>query len=163
MRLTFIRSFKDRTAWITISSVILGLPWLSFRPKKITFLAAFVSDFGTCYTAISLRFLNDSNAIYNEAGMFSNSASYTFHLCGIASVKMRDRRLRLICSNTALIIATLQNGRPTWFRQGRTRLDSRFGELLQGSRTNLECHDKQKTDRTQRFHRLKNLEKFRKP
>ena len=124
-------------------------------------MAAFVSDFGTCYTAISLRFLDDSNATYNEAGMLGNSASCTLHLCGIASARMRDRRLRLICSNTALTVATLQSGRPTWLRQGRTRLDSRFGELLQGSRTSLECHDERRTDETQRFHRLRSLKKLR--
>src|SRR5450755_1478301 len=109
-----------------------------------------MSDFGTCYTAISLRFLNDSNATHNEAGMLSNSASGTLHLCGIASARMRDRRLRLICSNTALTVTTLQSDRPTWFRQGRTRLDSRFGEFFQGSRTSLECHNKRRTEETQK-------------
>ena len=120
-----------------------------------------MSDFGTCYTAISLRFLNDSNATHNEAGMLGNSASCTLHLCGIASARMRDRRLRLICSNTALTVATLQSGRPTWLRQGRTRLDSRFGEFFLGSRTSFECHDRRRAEETQEFHRLRNLEKLR--
>jgi hypothetical protein len=124
-------------------------------------LAAFVSDFGTCYTAISLRFLNDSNATHNEIEMFGNGASCTLHLSGIASVRMRDRRLRFICSNTALTITTLQSDRPTWLRQGKTRLDSRFGKLFQGSRTSLKCHNERKADETQKFHRLRDLEKLR--
>src|SRR5450755_3628136 len=122
-----------------------------------------MSDFGTCYTAINLRFLDDSNATHNEAGMLGNSASSTLHLCGIASARIRDRRLRFICSDTALAVATFQNGRPTRLRQGRTRLDSRFGKSFQGSRTSLECHDERRADETQRFHRLKGLKKLRKP
>jgi hypothetical protein len=124
-------------------------------------LAAFVSDFGTCYTAINLRFLNDSNATHNKTGMFSNGASCTLHFGGIASARMRDRRLRLIYSNTALAVTTFQNDKLTRFRQGRTRLDSRFGKLLLGSRTSLECHNKRKAEETQEFHRLRNLEKLR--
>src|SRR5450755_1213907 len=111
-----------------------------------------MSDFGTCYTAINLRFLDDSNATYNEAGMLGNSASGTLHLCGIASARMRDRRLRLIYFNTALAVTTFQSGRPTRLRQGKTRFDSRFGELFQGSRTSLECHDERRANETQRFY-----------
>ena len=124
-------------------------------------MVAFVSDFGTCYTAISLRFLNDSNATHNETEIFNNGTSCTLHLGGIASARMRDRRLRLICFNTALTVATFQSGRPTWFRQGKTRLNSKFGKLLLGSRTSLECHNERRAEKTQRFHRLRGLEKLR--